>query len=101
MTLPRFQHLPQCACGEVHPSAITLVRPRGSEGGGRYVCGNCLGRQRGLREGLCVTCGKIEPCHYHHKDGRAVSDITDDRCVNCHQKFHRGRSVERIKRGMM
>lgn len=81
----------RCACGEVHPSALTLKPP------GRFVCGNCLSRERGMREAQCVKCGKIAPIHGHHVFGHEVSDETVEWCVNCHQKYHRGRSVQAIE----
>jgi hypothetical protein len=82
----------RCACGEVHPSALTL-KP------GRFICGNCLGRERGAREALCVKCDNVAPVHNHHVRGRAVSDETVEWCINCHQKYHRGRSVQTIRGG--
>ena len=81
----------KCSCGEAHPSALTLKPP------GRFVCGNCLGRERGRREALCAKCRKIAPVHNHHVYGRGVSDETVEWCVNCHQKYHRGRSVQEIQ----
>jgi hypothetical protein len=80
----------RCACGEAHPSALTLKPP------GRYVCGNCLGRERGAREARCAKCGKVAPVQKHHVHGRKVSDVTVEWCINCHQKYHRGRSVQAI-----
>jgi hypothetical protein len=76
----------RCECGELHPSALTLKA-------GRFICGNCLGLQRRLRQGTCTNCKAVAPLHTHHKDGRAVSDDTEDWCVNCHQKLHRGREL--------
>jgi hypothetical protein len=58
----------KCACGEAHPSALTLQIT------GRFVCGNCLGRERDAREALCAKCGKVAPIHKHHVRGRAVPD---------------------------
>jgi hypothetical protein len=79
----------RCKCGEVHPSALTLKR-------GQFICGNCLGRERKAREVRCAKCGVLAPAHTHHVDGREVSDDTVEWCVNCHQKYHRGRSVQAI-----
>jgi hypothetical protein len=79
----------RCACGEVHPSALTLRR-------GRFICGNCLGRDRGAREARCAKCSKVAPVQKHHVYGRKVSDETVEWCISCHQKYHRGRSVRAI-----
>jgi hypothetical protein len=76
----------RCDCGEFHPSALTLR-------GDGFICGNCLGRERGLRQALCANCNHVEPVHYHHVRGRRVSDETADWCVNCHQKLHKGRAI--------
>jgi hypothetical protein len=77
----------RCECGEVHPSALTLRR-------GRFACGNCLGRERGAREGRCAKCGKIAPVHGHHVFGHENSDEVVDWCINCHQKHHKGRKTK-------
>jgi hypothetical protein len=80
----------RCRCGEVHPSALTLIR-------GRFVCGNCRERERGIKETLCEKCGNIAPSHKHHKFGRMISNQTVRWCVNCHQKYHKGKSVQAIE----
>jgi hypothetical protein len=80
----------RCECGEAHPSALSLKR-------GRYICGNCLGRERRAREARCAKCGAVAPVQHHHVAGRKVSDDTIEWCINCHQKYHRGRSVQAIK----
>ena len=78
----------KCACGEVHPSALTLKPP------GRFVCGNCLGRERGAREARCAECGEVAPVHKHHVFGCENSDEVADWCINCHQKHHKGRKTK-------
>jgi len=83
----------RCECGEVHPAALTFKPDRA-----RFVCANCLGRERGAREAVCARCGKIEPIHNHHVRGRDVSEDTVEWCINCHQKYHRGRSVQAIEK---
>jgi hypothetical protein len=80
----------RCACGEVHPSALTLRR-------GRFVCGNCREEKRGIRKARCKKCGRIGPIHGHHKHGHAVSDETVKWCVNCHQIYHQGQSVKEVE----
>jgi hypothetical protein len=80
----------RCACGEVHPSALTLTR-------GRFVCGNCREEKRGTRKAQCKKCGRTAPIHGHHKHGHAVSEETVEWCVNCHQIYHQGRSVKEVE----
>ena len=70
----------RCKCGEGHPSALTLKPP------GRFVCGNCLGCERGAREARCAKCRKIAPVHRHHVFGRKVSNETIEWCINCHRQ---------------